>query len=433
MIEPGQVISADGFIGGIEIRRLIGEGSQGVVFEATFPTGEVSALKWYHEHTATPLQWESIADLVERGAPDPRFLWPETLVRSPDSSGFGYLMPLRPQSFASLVDLLTAKVDVPFTIVCRLCMELADCFLILHSQGLCYRDISFGNVFFDPETGVPMICDNDNVGIDGVGPVSVLGTRRFMAPEVVRREASPSTDTDLYSLAVLLFYILMTGHPLIGKRELEFDCWDETTESILFGSDPLFVFDPEDDRNVPSPSLHGSVSNYWGLYPRFMRALFIQAFTTGLTDPKNGRVRESVWRTALGRLRGCILRCEQCAKENFADPEGGPINCWFCGRSVSYPLWLRVGGNLVALGNSSRVLGHDLKQNRDMSTLVAEVTTHPQRAGLYGLTNCTADSWSAVLPSGENREIDPGRSIRLRSGTELSIGGVKTQIVENRI
>jgi len=40
-------------------------------------------------------------------------------------------------------------------------------------------------------------------GIDGASPSYVLGTRRFMAPEIVRREASPSTATDLYSLSVL--------------------------------------------------------------------------------------------------------------------------------------------------------------------------------------------------------------------------------------
>jgi serine/threonine protein kinase len=49
----------------------------------------------------------------------------------------------------------------------------------------------------------------------------VLGTPRFMAPEVVRREAAPSDQTDRYSLAVLLFYLLMGGHPLDGATRGE--------------------------------------------------------------------------------------------------------------------------------------------------------------------------------------------------------------------
>ena len=67
--------------------------------------------------------------------------------------------------------------------------QLADSFLRLHTEGLCYRDISLGNVCFDPETGDTLVCDNDNVGIDGLSSGAVIGTKRFMAPEIVRREA----------------------------------------------------------------------------------------------------------------------------------------------------------------------------------------------------------------------------------------------------
>ena len=121
----------------------------------------------------------------------------------------------RPRS-VGLADLLTGKVDVPFSTVCTLGMELADSFLALHSQGLCYRDISFGNVFFDPATGRPLICDNDNVGIDGATPSLVLGTRRFMAPEIVRREAAPST-AHRPVLAVGAALLRADGRPPAGR------------------------------------------------------------------------------------------------------------------------------------------------------------------------------------------------------------------------
>ena len=48
-----------------------------------------------------------------------------------------------------------------------------------------------------------------------------MGTWGFMAPEVGRREADPSAMTDRFSLAVLLFYIFMLGHPLKGRLEME--------------------------------------------------------------------------------------------------------------------------------------------------------------------------------------------------------------------
>ena len=84
--------------------------------------------------------------------------------------------------------------DASFSTVAKLCMGLADCFLQLHAQGLCYRDISLGNVFFDPRTGRPLVCDNDNVGVDGRDQARVLGTSRFMAPggrRAARRSPRP--------------------------------------------------------------------------------------------------------------------------------------------------------------------------------------------------------------------------------------------------
>src|SRR5262249_50203112 len=104
-------------------------------------------------------------------------------------------------------------------------MFLADSFLQLHAKGLCYCDVSLGNVFIDPDTGDVLICDNDNVGIDGKPPF-VKGTQFFMAPEIVRNEALPDSKTDRYSLAVLLFHLFIVHHPLQGRREAVIRCWD---------------------------------------------------------------------------------------------------------------------------------------------------------------------------------------------------------------
>ena len=349
VITIGSQLTLPGSNRRIAVRRLLGEGSQGVVFDAIDDNGIELAVKWYYPHTASESQRRAIALLVERGAPSKRFLWPEAMVQQPGIQGFGYVMPLRLATHAGLSELLVGKVDVGFRGVCRLCLELAHGFLLLHSEGLCYRDISFGNVFFDPRDGTPLICDNDNVGVDGASPIAVLGTRRFMAPEIVRREALPSTQTDLYSLSVLLFYVLMMGHPLLGRRELEFECWDNSAESVLFGNDARFIFDPNDESNRPVPDLHATVIRYWELYPEFLRSLFVQAFTRGLTDPKNGRVRESMWRVALARLSDSIVDCPACGRQNFVSGED-PTTCWACDEPVRAVAICTIQGATIALG-----------------------------------------------------------------------------------
>jgi eukaryotic-like serine/threonine-protein kinase len=408
--------------------RLIGEGSQGAVFEAVASDGERLAAKWYLPRSGTEGQRGLIVDLVDRGAPDERFLWPIEMISAADrTDGFGYVMPLRPDNYAGLSELLTGKVDVGFSVVCRLSVELADAFLRLHTEGLCYRDISFSNVFFDPATGRPLICDNDNVGVDGRSMTGVLGTRRFMAPEIVRREANPSARTDLYSLAVLLFYVLVMGHPLLGRRELEFDCWDDSAESELFGRAPVFVFDPTDGSNKPSPELHGAVLQYWSLYPGFIQDLFTQAFTSGLRDPVNGRVMESVWRSNLARLRDSIVRCGTCGKEAFVDVGGRPTKCWFCERTIHDTLWLRIGRRQVGLAEGTQICAHHLTGSYDFDTVVGTVVRHPVREDLFGLRNDTTATWAADV-DGDEREVESGRSIGLTDGTTIELGATATVV-----
>jgi len=67
---------------------------------------------------------------------------------------------------------------------------------------------------------------------------------------------------------------LMVGHPLVGRRELDYETWDDRAEAELFGSKPLFVFDPMDHSNAPMDDLHGSVAANWDMYPNHIHRLF---------------------------------------------------------------------------------------------------------------------------------------------------------------
>src|SRR5208282_403342 len=113
-----------------------------------------------------------------KGAPNDRFLWPLDIALCQGHASFGYLMPLREPRYWSLAQMMNREVDPTFRTLTNVALELADSFLRLHSLGLCYSDISFGSLFFDPVTGEISICDNDNVSVDGEGSSGILGTPR---------------------------------------------------------------------------------------------------------------------------------------------------------------------------------------------------------------------------------------------------------------
>lgn len=327
------------------------------------------------------------------------------------------------------------RVEPTFRALITAGLQLAQAFLDLHAKGYCYRDISFGNVFFDPNTGGIQVCDNDNVAVDGNGQSGVLGTPRFIAPEVVRGEAAPSTQTDQFSLAVLLFYLLHIHHPLEGRQEAAIRCLDLPAMNKLYGTEPLFIFDPADDGNRPVPGVHDNALAYWPVYPQFLRDRFIHAFTVGLHNPQE-RIRESEWRTTLAQLLDAILYCGHCGAENFYDGEalrtthGQPGECWSCQRPLFLPFRLRLDRQVVMLNHDTQLFPHHLNPQRryDFTQLQAAVQQHPQNPNVWGLKNCSATKWVITTADGAIRDVEPGRSATLAVGVKINFGAVEGEI-----
>lgn len=433
VLRSGQKVRLQASGAECRVEQFLGGGGQGEVYRASMD-GNAVALKWYYPEQATPEQRAALEVLIRKGPPNDRFLWPTDLADGKGITGFGYVMPLREPRFKGIVDLMKRRIEPSFRSLATAALGLAHSYLQLHSKGLCYRDISFGNVFFDPQDGDILICDNDNVSVDGSGRAGVLGTPRFMAPEVVRGEALPSTQTDLFSLAVLLFYMLVVHHPLEGAREASIRCFDLPAMTKIYGTDPLFIFDPSDYSNRPVKGYQDNALVFWPIFPTFLRNLFTRAFTDGIKDPQNGRVRESEWRAAMVRLRDSILYCS-CGTENFYDADalqatGKPGACWACKGPLSLPYRIRIGSQVVMLNHDTRLHPHhtDTARAWDFSAPTAEVTRHPANPSVWGLKNLSGTRWNCSMPDGRVADIDPGRSVTLAAGTRVQFAGVEGEI-----
>ena len=442
LLKPGQTVQTTISGQPCQVEKFLGGGGQGEVYSAKW-SGTSFALKWYFANTATDDQREALEKLVKEPPPSNAFLWPLDMAYANGVPGFGYIMKLREPRYKGLLDLVTNRIDPKFRELVTVGLALADNFYKLHAKGLCYRDISFGNAFFDPKTGEVLICDNDNVTENRSQKVSVLGTPDFMAPEIVRREAVPSRQTDLYSLAVLLFYIFHIQHPLVGKRILTTKCWDLPSRTKLLGTEPLFIFDPQDksneavDRSVdPLGEAGANALVYWPMFPQFLRDTFTQAFTVGLKDADHGRVTEGEWRRVLSQLRDSIFYCAACGAENFYDPAivkgtgGKPVDCWSCKKELRLPFRIRIGKSIVMLTHEGKLFPHHLDPTKDFDFAKpsAEVTAHPSDPSIWGLKNCTTEKWVATMPDNSLRDIEPGRNVRLADKTKVNFGKVEGDI-----
>jgi hypothetical protein len=59
---------------------------------------------------------------------------------------------------------------------------------------------------------------------------------------------------------------------------------------------------------------------------------------------------------------------------------------------------------------------------------VAQVSAHPGDPSILGLKNLTGQTWSATLSEGEQRQVEPGRSIKVAAGTKIDFGSVLGEI-----
>lgn len=433
ILQPGQTIRSESGMD-CRVEKLLGAGGQGEVYLARL-ADQPCALKWYFPHTATQQQRDGLETLVKKGPPNDRFLWPVDLTWTPGVEGFGYIMKLRDERYKGVVDLMMRRVNPTFRALSTSGYELANSFLQLHAKGLCYRDISFGNVFFDPDNGSVLICDNDNVTVDNNPVATILGTPRFMAPEVVRGEALPSTRTDLFSLAVLLFYMLVRHHPLEGKKEADIHSFDAPAMTKLYGTEPIFIWDPIDDSNRAVPGYQDNAVIFWEIYPQFLKELFTRAFTDGIRVP-DSRVRESEWRAALIRLRDSIVYCSNCGAQNFYDaealkaPNGQPKPCWKCKRPFQLPARIRIGKSIVMLNHDTKLYPHHLDDQRryDFEQPVAEMVQHPTNPMVWGIKNLSADNWVVTTAGGDVNDVPPGRSVSLAVGTKIQFGRSEGEI-----
>ncbi len=429
MLRLGQQVDTT-FIGlPCRVDDYIGGGGQGEVYQAELDSRPV-ALKWYYQQIVNgdPELRSRLEMAIRRGAPSRHFLWPVDLATrsppTPSDTTFGYVMPLRPPGYKGMAPLMKGSIVATFRTLATAGFELADAFQQLHSKGLCYRDINFGNVFLDPATGKILVCDNDNVDINGT-PGVIRGTAMFMAPEILRGKAMPSTETDLFSLSVLLFHILLRHHPLEGRRERLIHCLDVKAQRRLHGEEPVFIFDPEDESNRPVPGEQDNALIFWDIYPTHLKRLFIRAFTSGIRDPQSGRVFESEWRDGMLQLRDAILNCP-CGAQNFYDVDASPKGvvggrCWSCRDDVALPFRVRIGRRLTMLNDDTMLFGHHLDpvDRTAFDTPVAQVERRPDQPEVQGLKNLSEQPWTTTRGDGKRGEVPPGMRIRLDAGLRI--------------
>ena len=411
----------------IVVENKLGEGGQGYVYKIIY-NGQPKALKIYkHDVFNNPKAfYKNLKNNVEKGSPSPHFLWPIDMLKW-DGNTFGYVMDLRPPEYVELVDLMNAKKAVFFAsykAAVTAALEMSTAFRVLHSQGYSYQDLSDGNFFINPKTGSILICDNDNVSEYGQN-TGILGTPQYMAPEIVRGEAKPSVYTDRFSLAVVIFILLTMTHPLEGRRHL-CEILTPKNEQIIYGTEPIFILDPDDHRNAPVAGVHISIGQVWPEFPQYIKDMFIKQFSKEIMMSPQRRATESDWQQILMRLRSDVVRCPYCGGDNLSYDKAKPI-CGGCGRPLVIQHYLKLSGTdyKVPIAHGNVVYRMQLSSsNIDVACdQVLLIRPHPKNQSELVLQNVSDSELCVIKPSGNRIPLKLKGAVVNESGTKIEAFG----------
>ncbi len=432
--------------GKAKVAGIIGSGGQGTVYLVEY-NGMKWALKWYDiSKMKDPEQFKAnIKRNISDGAPSNKFIWPRYLTKNMEDGTFGYLMELKPDSFDSFVDILNTyklKVDpltgrairepVRFTdlkAMVTACINIANAFRQLHRAGKSYQDLNDGGFFINTDTGAVLVVDCDNIAPDGAN-FGIGGKPGYMAPEIVRGIAKPDTQTDKYSLAVVLFKLLFRGDPMEGEKVVKDVCLTEAAELKHYGSDAVFVYDPENTTNRPVRGIHDNVIKFWRIYPDYIKEAFVKSFTEGLADP-NKRIIENEWQQLFMRLRTEIIACT-CGRTNFTSmfekQDSTTYRCPKCGMTFA-TLGFSDKDYRMPLFIGSKFYECDIEKNSDDFIGVAgELVENKLKPGVLGIRNSSEKVWNVRMPDGQFYKVDPGKGCPIWPGLEIDFGDVTAKI-----
>jgi serine/threonine protein kinase len=426
----------------IELLKKLGEGGQGTVYKVDY-AGTEYALKWYKSSYLKDLNTrhkqgkkyfkENIEKNIAKGSPNDKFLWPIAITN--DMGGcFGYIMGLRPQGYFDFTDIYNTKdkngnpiLFKSFRATVDSALGIVNAFGALHRKGFFYLDLNDGNFFINIETGDVLICDNDNVTAD---PKYNLGKPGYIAPELVRgdKDVESNALTDAHSLAVVLFRLFMRHDPLMGKNYCSSVCISAEKEIELYGTKPVFIFDPANNSNRPVLNIHSNPIKLWPVYPKYIQDAFIRTFCDGMSDPAK-RLVEGEWSKLLLHLSDDILTCP-CGQDMLWTDKSSSIVCPKCSKQFVKPCYIEINGYQINLFPGNKITNTHIYEDFSDNDIYGVIVANKHDSTKWGINNTSDDLWNVKKTNGETVAITKDKIISIIPGVEISLPGARLLVIK---
>jgi serine/threonine protein kinase len=282
--------------------------------------------KIYHRNKLTDARKDKLLYMVSHNPNIPNLAWPCAMLYTQNQDWVGYLMPKAPGK--ALEDVVfhpgvnwknIKNMGWSRRHLAQVGANIAHTFMQMHKQDMLMGDVNPRNIMVDQDCSVYFVdCDSYQFG-DYECPV---GKPDYTPPEVhVRMRAEGITEyrytrteyNEVYSLAVLLFSVLLPGKAPYAARNAGYD---DVVDAVIAG---YFPYPYGGDENaVPKGNMlapAGVFRNIWSHMTHQMKTHFYETFTqTG-----GGRRNAQQWEQA---LREYIRQIELNHSTDELEPNG---------------------------------------------------------------------------------------------------------------
>lgn len=415
-----------------ELGPPLGRGSMGVVYRAIHRvSGAPVALKRVRTGPPRPDQTTAVAGTDGSLAPDElrlalaREFRALATLRHPNIISvydFGFDEQREPFFTMELLErptsLLDAVVGLPFIERIELLFEVLSALAYLHRHGLVHRDLKPSNIAVS--NGHVKVLDFGVSG-DAFGTNVVVGTLRYMAPEVMRGQRADASS-DLFSFGVIAYQCLTGLHPFhaLNDEALAWKVLHAPPDLRPFG---IALFDDDDgapagdasDSDVPTLVLRSDPlareNKSTSLRAKADAAAPESATLRRVVDPTDLEAVDEGVKRAVGELLRALLAKAPADRPTDAE-QVSDLLAAAVGRTYQVPEEARAG-----FATAARFIGRE-PELRALTERLDALATHA-RGGA-----CLIGGESGV---GKSRLVDELRTIALVRGIPVVTGQAEAE------
>lgn len=291
---PGEQVAAewpDGSQEMLRLGRLAGEGGEGQVFHTSASDGGMAKL--YFAQQLTQERKDKLSYMLQRDPHIPGVCWPKAMLYNERGEWLGFLMPQGEGTKLHLTVFHPGRGGSVLTALgwtrrslALIAANIAGIFREMHRKNILMCDVNAQNFLIQPDCSVFLVdCDSYQVGPYRCS----VGVQLYTPPEIHREMRRTGQENysfvrteehERYSLAVLLFQILMLGKPPFESRNTN---QEDVVQAILSGTFPYpYRSDNEEGEGAVRAGLLAPVGrwrNIWSHLPYQVKTGFYNVFT----------------------------------------------------------------------------------------------------------------------------------------------------------